>query len=261
MPSTPPDADAASPPVAHPLLIVQVGEAIEDVRRRRGDFPRWIRERMAWPAAHMHTIDPRAGAPLPSPESLAGVVVTGSSAMVTARPAWSVRTASWLAEVVAAEVPLLGICYGHQLLADALGGAVGSNPRGREIGTIAVETTPATAADPLWRGLPPAPRFQATHREAVLSLPPGARLLAGNAADRHQAFAVGAAAWGVQFHPEFDADVIRGYIAARAAALIDEGLDPDALAAAATDTQHGTALLRRFGAIMAERLAGPDAGL
>ena len=63
------------------------------------------------------------------------------------------------------------------------------------------------------------------------TLPPGARLLASSRGDPHQAFAVGDHAWGVQFHPEFDADVVRAYLEARRDAVRAEGLDPDALLA------------------------------
>src|SRR5262245_61079370 len=90
------------------------------------------------------------GDPLPAPESPAGVVVTGSSAMVSHREPWSELTAEWLARAVELGTPVLGICYGHQLLAHALGGAVGRNPRGREIGTVEVRSLLPGQQDPLF---------------------------------------------------------------------------------------------------------------
>ena len=92
--------------------------------------------------------------------------------------------------------------------------------------------------------------MQATHVEAVLELPAGARLLASSPGDPHQAFAVGDHAWGVQFHPEFDADVVRAYLEARRDAVRAEGLDPDALLRGASDSPHGAALLRRFARLL-----------
>ncbi len=85
-----------------------------------------------------------------------------------------------------------------------------------------------------------------THVESVLELPPGARRLAENDCDPNQAFAMGERAWGVQFHPEFDADVIRGYLEERADELRSEGLDPEALARDVTEAPAGPLLLRRF---------------
>ena len=70
------------------------------------------------------------GDALPRREGFAGVIVTGSAAMVTERADWSERSADWLREAAHDGMPLFGICYGHQLLAHALGGEVGYNPAG-----------------------------------------------------------------------------------------------------------------------------------
>jgi GMP synthase (glutamine-hydrolysing) len=127
---------------------------------------------------------------------------------------------------------------------------VGPNPRGREIGSIDVTLHAAARADALLGDLPACARMQATHVEAVLDLPPGARLLASSAGDPHQAFAVADHAWGVQFHPEFDADVVRAYLEARRDAVRAEGLDPDALLRGASDSPHGARVLRRFARLL-----------
>jgi GMP synthase (glutamine-hydrolysing) len=169
--------------------------------------------------------------------------------MVSERAAWSERTAAWLRDALRAELPLLGICYGHQLLAHALGGRVERNPRGREIGTVEVEALPEAREDELLGALPGRFAAQATHVESVLALPEGARRLATSRGDPHQAFAVGRRAWGVQFHPEFDADAIRGYLEARRELLAREGLDAARLLAGVRDDEAGAALLRRFAAL------------
>jgi GMP synthase (glutamine-hydrolysing) len=145
---------------------------------------------------------------------------------------------------------VLGICYGHQLLAHALGGEVGRNPRGREIGTVVVRGLAPAQRDPLlgvWGAAEPA---HVTHLECVLALPDGARRLAESDLDPVQAFAAGERAWGVQFHPEFDADIARAYLAARGDAARAEGLDPDALLAGVRDTPGGPRLLRRFAELL-----------
>ena len=136
---------------------------------------------------------------------------------------------------------MLGICYGHQLLAHALGGEVGRNPRGREIGTVVVRRLAPAQHDPLlgvWSEAEPA---HVTHLESVLALPAGAVRLAESDLDPVQAFTVGERAWGVQFHPEFDAETVRAYLLARTEKVRAEGLDPDALLAASANRRAARA--------------------
>ncbi len=230
-------------------VIVKTGTTLPALRARRGDFEDWIASGLGVERGAVDVVDVQGGDAWPSPAEVGSVIVTGSAAMVTDRKAWSVAAGEWIAAAMKRDRPVLAICYGHQLVADALGGTVGTNPRGREIGTIEVELTAAASSDPLFEVLPSRPRFQATHLESVLALPDGARLLASSALDPIQAYAVGGRAWCVQFHPELDADAIRAYIEARRAAITTEGLDPDALLRAAHDTGDGRALLRRFAEI------------
>jgi len=232
------------------VLVVKTGSTLPAIRARRGDFETWIAQGMGLAPDAIDVVDVSTGAALPRPDAPAGIVVTGSSAMVSAREPWSERTGAWLADAVGAGTPVLGICYGHQLLAHALGGRVAKNPRGREIGTIQLRLAPDAKQDALLGALPARTRAHTTHLESVLELPPGARWLAESDADPNQAFALGARAWGVQFHPEFDADVIRGYIEGRRDALLAEGLDPERLLADVAETPESASLLRRFAALL-----------
>ena len=192
------------------------------------------------------TCSPYLGEALPDCTAFSGVIVTGSSAMVTDKAEWSEGTAHWMADVVAAEVPLLGICYGHQLLAHALGGVVGYNPKGREIGTVEVHLNAMGQTDMFLGELPTSFLAQASHSQSVLTLPNEARLLASNALEPHHAFVVGSCAWGVQFHPEFDAWYVRALIDHREDALQSESLNADALRAQVCDTPEAQGLLKRF---------------
>jgi GMP synthase (glutamine-hydrolysing) len=172
--------------------------------------------------------------------------------MVTDREPWSVASAAWLHDVWEHGKPILGICYGHQLLADALGGRVDRNPAGREIGTVCLDRTAAGREDPLLCVLDDRFFAQESHSESVVELPPGATLIATNPHAPNQAFSLGHA-WGVQFHPEFDADIVRGYIRGRADALRREGLDPDRLDSEVKESDAGPRLLRRFRELASER--------
>ena len=228
-----------------PFLILQTGQPVASMRRHRG-FPHWIRVAAGLHADDAVAIDVEGGQPLPSRGGFAGVIVTGSGAMVTDRHPWSEASAQWLREAARAGAPVLGICYGHQLLAHALGGEVGDNPSGREMGTVDLELHPPAATDPLFNGLPARFRAQATHLQSVLRLPEGATLLAGSALDGCHAFRWGDRAWGVQFHPEFSTTHMHGYVHARRDALAREGRDHRAIAAGVVATPHARRVLRRF---------------
>jgi len=231
-----------------PLLVVKTGTTLPELRERRGDYEQWFEEGLALERVPLEVVDVYQGDALPQPDRVAGIVITGSSAMVSDREPWSERAAAWLPSAVSADVPILGVCYGHQLLAHALGGEVGANPRGREIGTVEVDLS-ASAGDPLLGGIGPRCLFNATHVESVLRLPPRSIRLASNAADPNHAFALAGTprrVWGVQFHPEFDDDVIRAYLHARRPLLAEEGLDTDALLAETRATPAGAAVLGRF---------------
>jgi GMP synthase (glutamine-hydrolysing) len=187
---------------------------------------------------------------LPDPSGFSGIVITGSHDMVTDRHHWSERTGAWIPSVIEAGIPLLGICYGHQLIAHVMGGIVGFNPLGSEFGTVNVHLSEHSVRDPLFSGFPLTVRVHASHQQSVLSLPASATLLASSSKDPHQAYVIGDRVWGVQFHPEFDADIAGSYIQACADDLSAEGLDPEYLLGTLEDTPHGEQLLRRFGEII-----------
>ena len=116
----------------------------------------------------------------------------------------------WLIrEVVEAGIPYLGICLGGQLLAAALGGRVVSS-RWEELGTMPVQLTDDGRCDPLFVGLEQEFCTFQWHHDSF-DLPEGALLLAGSAVCPHQAFRVGNNAWGLQFHPEVTAQIIRDW--------------------------------------------------
>lgn len=229
-----------------PILIIKTGSTLPLLKKNKGDFEDWMIKGSGLPPASFRVVDVENGGTLPHPSDINGIMITGSHSMVTERLAWSEKTAQWLAEAVIKGIPTLGICYGHQLLAYALGGQVDFNPNGREYGLVEIHLTPAATSDPLLKILPPDPFMFVSHSQTVISLPPGVIHLANSQKDTHQAFSFHGTAWGVQFHPEFDTEIMRAYIQASAQPLIDEGQDPAALSAACFDTPLGDQVLHRF---------------
>lgn len=229
-----------------PVLIIRTGRAPDIIRARHGDFPHWFRLGAGLDHKLLHTVDVAAGETLPAVNEIAGALITGSAAMVTDRAAWSERTAGWIRNAMDADVPLFGVCYGHQLMAHALGGRVDYLPGGREIGTQSIELSAQAAGDALTQGLPGSFRAHTTHEQSVLEPPRDALVLARSAREPHQLLRYGRNAVSVQFHPEFNAEVMRAYIRRKHADMQREGSDPKQAFQAVAATPVARRVLRHF---------------
>jgi GMP synthase (glutamine-hydrolysing) len=148
--------------------------------------------------------------------------------------------------------PLLGVCFGHQIIGAAAGASVVPNPRGWEVATRSIELTDDGRADPLFAGIPECFTANESHRDEVdaTTLPPAVRVLARNAKSAVQALALGDGVRGVQFHPEIDGAIAREFVEVRrdelradAAARGAPEEDPDWLQASARDCPSAVAVL------------------
>ncbi len=235
--------------VVKPIALIKTGCTIAKIKPQHGDFEDWFAEGMGIP--DLLQVDVFRHSLLPAAEKLSGIVITGSAAMVSAREAWSERCAEWLQRAVQTGVPVLGVCYGHQLLAHALGGLVGPNPAGRQIGTVTARLTGASDGDDLLGQIPRSFAVQASHSEAVLELPPGAQRLAVSPLDDNFVIRFAESVWGLQFHPEFSASVMSEYVRNRSDVLREEGLSPTQVLNNITDTEDAKSILRKFAELIA----------
>lgn len=232
------------------VVILKAGSKIDTLADVAGDYEDWIAEGMALPADALKVVAVVEEGALPDIDTVAAIVITGSDAMVTDATEWMEEGARWLREALAHGIPVLGICFGHQLLAHALGGKVDNNPRGIEVGTVTVETTAAAASDPLLQGMPSSFPAQLSHTQSVLELPPEAQLLACSEMEPHQAFVWKNRAWGIQFHPEFDERVIPCFIDYYRNQLEEQGRPVELLMRDVRPTPKSRSLLQRFAALV-----------
>lgn len=124
---------------------------------------------------------------------------------------WLAGVRTLFARAVAARVPVLALCLGAQLLAVATGGQVRRSPHGPEIGPMLVAKRDAALRDPLFALLPLTPDVLQFHDDEVHVLPPRAELLAASPRCPHQAFRIGANAYGLQFHIETTPELVTSW--------------------------------------------------
>src|SRR5690606_16411354 len=142
-------------------------------------------------------------------------------------------------------------CYGHQLLAHALGGEVANHPVGLEIGTVSVTLNEQAKSDALLGALPATFPAQVVHRQSVRKLPPGAVLLGGTEFEPHQAYRVGNCAWGLQFHPEFSPEAMAAYVERMSKQGRVAGQPAEKVLDNIRATEHATEVLKKFGELVA----------
>lgn len=139
-------------------------------------------------------------------------------------------------------LPVFGICFGAQALADVFGGKVVRDRERSEYGTVDIER--ADADDPLFAPLPARFPAQSWHRDRIVRLPAGAKPLAWSQGDLLQAFSFpGERIWGVQFHPERDMETFMHLLATRSD---PPGRSVADIRASLRPTQEAAALLKRF---------------
>jgi GMP synthase (glutamine-hydrolysing) len=200
------------------------------------------------------------GSPLPRLPGYQGLIVLGGGFLPDddERAPWLAATRELVGEAVRDGLPMLGVCLGGQLLARVAGGTVAARHGEPECGSTRLTLRQEAGEDALFHGLPGRVTAIERHVDAITALPPGAVWLARSDRCPYQAFRVGERAWGLQFHPEVDAEGIGSWDPDRLAAL---GFDRAELHRAALRDEPAAAevwreLSRRFAGVVRARAAG-----
>lgn len=199
--------------------ILQTGHAPEDLIEASGDYDQMFRDLLAGHGFEFETFAVVDGIFPQDTAAADGWIITGSRHGAYEDHAWIPPLEDLIRKIHAAKSPLAGICFGHQIIAQALGGKVAKYDGGWAVGHVTYEQA-ASAPDskPL--------TLNAWHQDQVIERPEGARVLAGNAFCENGILAYGDHIWTVQPHPEFSNAFTGGLIDKRGRGVVpDKTLD------------------------------------
>jgi len=194
--------------------LIQCGHVHPDLVPTLGDYPELFADLLGPHGIELTTFDVDHGS---FPDDLSGFdgwVISGSANSAYEDLPWIHQTEDLLRKLVADEAPMVAVCFGHQLLAQALGGRVAKSPDGWGAGMHRYEFT----GEPLpWMDPPPdgGVRIIASHQDQVVELPEGAEVIARTDHCPIAAYTLGSSVFAIQPHPEFTAEVSQGLVERR----------------------------------------------
>ena len=200
--------------------ILQTGRSPEELRDKHGDYDAMFRRLLAGRGLDFVTYPVLDGVLPASVHEADGWLITGSRFAAYEDHPWIPRLEDLLRKAYAAAVPIVGICFGHQILAQALGGRVEKFTGGWSVGPVAYAL--AEGADRAW--------LLTWHQDQVTEKPADAEVVASSPFCEYAALSYGDRAFTIQPHPEFTPDFLADLAAARRSAL-PEAVADRALAA------------------------------
>ena len=220
------------------VVILDCGPSLEDVSREFGQSPQWIINALKDTDCEFDWIKVYEGETVDSSSGDAWII-TGSPRSVYDEESWMLKLEENIRDACKIKKLVLGICFGHQLIAKSFGGKVEVNPNGWELGSYPIRLTSHGKYSPLFKNMGNEIIVYESHKDSVTIIPDGAILLAYNT-KCNQSFQLYNIIYSVQFHPEFSWDVMKKYVAVRGSAgvPIDDTTVPK--------SQHGHLILHNF---------------
>lgn len=211
-PTTVPDTDQ---PEKARIGLLKCGTIRTDLVPVHGDYPELFGAFMAAHPVEIVTFDAEHGRVPDDPGECDGWIVSGSADSVYDGLPWMEETSRFLRTIVDAAVPLVGVCFGHQLLAQALGGEVTRSERGWGVGVHHYDVIEPLPSWPEGSAQPTSLSLIASHQDQVTRVPEMATVLASSHHCPVAAYSVGERVLAVQAHPEFTPDLSRDLVSAR----------------------------------------------
>lgn len=191
------------------IAVLKAGTASRRTRERTGDLDVQFRDLLGLPGQQWETFDAEHGRLPADPAAWGAFLITGSPASINDDGPWIAALLDTIRAAHAADVPLLGICFGLQAVAKALGGRVEPNPQGWDLGLVALELTVAGRAYAPLAAAPQPLRILESHSDVAVAAPPGAVVLAASARTPVEIFTLGQRVLCLQGHPEMDQEMVR----------------------------------------------------
>lgn len=182
------------------VTIIETGIVSPNNRERHGSYPQMFARMIgaADPAVTFGTVSIPAGEPLPDIDALEAILITGSVAGVYDPLDWIAPLEEFVRAAHDKQVPMVGVCFGHQLIAQALGGTVRKSEKGFGLGRHVYDVAPDN-------GLIEGPQIAlaCSHQDQVITPPEGARTILSSDFTPHAGLLYGDTTLSVQAHPEF----------------------------------------------------------
>ena len=191
------------------IVVISCGPGLDEVKDQYGHSYEWVQETCLKLDVQFSQANAYKG-DFPSLSDGDGWIITGSAKSVYDDIEWIIELEMLIKKAFDIEKPILGICFGHQLIAQALGGVVEKNNKGWELGSSHIEINDIGMESPIFKDILIDDSFYMSHQDVVAKLPNHAIELASNEKG-NQSYSIGNYIYGVQFHPEFPYSVAKKY--------------------------------------------------
>ena len=182
----------------------------------------------------------------PSSENISGIIIGGSEYMLSSgNDPWVNRLKKYIENAAEKNTPILGVCFGHQLLGQTFGAEI-NNKSPREFGTVTITLSEQGRKDKLFRGMDNQLEVLMAHGDVVDNLTPGIQSLAFNDHTGNQAISINDNIRGVQFHPEFSVEIMKALLHAGKKDMAANGVDVEAVNTHLKDTPDARIVLNNF---------------
>jgi len=191
------------------IIVISCGPGLDEVKEEYGHSYQWVQNECSTDNVIFFQYNAYKGL-FPNIEEGSAWIITGSAKSTYEDLEWIVELEILIKKAYEIQKPILGICFGHQLIAQALGGIVKKNKKGWELGSSTITLNGKGLSSPLFKNILDKDYFYMSHQDVIMQLPHHGIELAYNDMG-NQAYSIGNFIYGVQFHPEFSYEVVKKY--------------------------------------------------